>query len=154
MIHLRKACSDDMPFLWELHVAAMREYVAATYGWDDTDQKSRFDNGFRLEAIQIIELGGEMAGMWEVNQEGEPWFLARIVILPAYQNKGIGSALIVELLAEADAQERQVALQVLKVNPARSLYERLGFVVHEETKTHFKMSRMPRQQENSRWPND
>ena len=143
VINLRDADSGDMSFLWELHVASMREYVDATYGWNDTDQKSRFDTGFRPAGIQIIDVDGKLVGMWETNQQADPWFLARIAIIPAYQNKGIGSSLITELLAHADLQDRQVALQVLRVNPARALYERFGFLTYEETDTHFKMLRKP-----------
>ena len=47
-----------------------------------------------------------------------------------------------ELLAEADERNVQVELRVLKVNPAKSLYERLGFAVFDETETHYRM----------RWP--
>jgi ribosomal protein S18 acetylase RimI-like enzyme len=143
MITLRAAGPDDMSFLWELHVASMRDYVDATYGWNNIDQKNRFDTGFQPAVIQIIELDGKLIGMWETHQQIDPWFLARIAIIPAYQSKGIGSALITDFLADADSQERQVALQVLKVNPAKALYERFGFLSYEETGTHFKMLRKP-----------
>jgi ribosomal protein S18 acetylase RimI-like enzyme len=154
MINLREAASDDMSFLWELHIASMREYVDATYGWDDTDQKNRFDTGFRPAGVQIIEVDGKPVGMWEMNQQTDPWFLARIAIVPAYQNKGIGSFLITEFLADADSQEQQVALQVLKINPAKSLYERFGFLTYEETDTHSKMLRRPHSNHNPNKPNN
>lgn len=144
MFTLRDANSDDLPFLWKLHVSAMRDYVEATYGWDETDQKRRFDAGFQPDAIQIIEMEKEPIGMWETNQEIDPWFLARVVVSPSHQRKGVGSYLIEKLLAEADIQKRQVTLQVMRVNPAKSLYERLGFVTYEETDTHFKMLRASR----------
>lgn len=48
-----------------------------------------------------------------------------------------------DLLAEAAAAAIPVELQVLKVNPARSLYERLGFAVFDETETHHLMRAQP-----------
>lgn len=43
------------------------------------------------------------------------------------------------LLQEAFDQYLPVRLRVLKVNPARRLYERLGFKVVEEADTHYLM---------------
>lgn len=43
----------------------------------------------------------------------------------------------------ASARGLPTRLQVLKVNPARSLYERLGFELVEETQTHYVMQFQP-----------
>ena len=61
-------------------------------------------------------------------------------MLPAYQGRGIGTALIMALVTEANQQRVPLTLQVLKVNPARRLYERLGFVVRDETAMHWPMT--------------
>ena len=45
---------------------------------------------------------------------------------------------------EAAQQGIPLWLRVLQGNPARRLYERLGFVAHEGTETHIKMSWLPR----------
>ena len=63
-------------------------------------------------------------------------------ILPEYQNRGVGSAVIRDVLAQAQAEGLSVGLQVLKVNPARRLYERLGFSLVGETATHYLMRAM------------
>jgi len=47
-----------------------------------------------------------------------------------------GAALISTIIAEADARNLLVRLRVLKINPARRPYERLGFVVTDEAETH------------------
>ncbi len=46
-----------------------------------------------------------------------------------------------QLLASADSRGVPVRLRVLKVNPARRLWERLGFRVARETETHYEMRR-------------
>ena len=43
------------------------------------------------------------------------------------------------LLDEGRTRGVPVELQVIKVNPARGLYERLGFVVAGESETHWEM---------------
>jgi ribosomal protein S18 acetylase RimI-like enzyme len=55
-----------------------------------------------------------------------------IAVLPAYRGKGVGTQLLTELLRMAATQYRAVSLSVWKENPARRLYERLGFVVVQE----------------------
>ena len=67
-------------------------------------------------------------------------FLANLQILPEEQGHGLGTAIIKAILAQAYDEGISVSLQVLKVNPARHLYERLGFVVSGETTTHYLMS--------------
>jgi ribosomal protein S18 acetylase RimI-like enzyme len=59
--------------------------------------------------------------------------------LPAYQGRGIGTTLIRRLQQRARKEGVPVTLQVFKVNPARALYERLGFKVTGETDTHCRM---------------
>ena len=36
---LRPATAEDYAFLYDLHVATMKEYVAQTWGWDDAVQQ-------------------------------------------------------------------------------------------------------------------
>lgn len=58
--------------------------------------------------------------------------LIDIALLPEYRNQGIGSILLRGLLTEAAAVGSSVRLQVLKGNPARELYARLGFLTTAE----------------------
>ena len=143
MLSRRFASPSDVEFLWHLTVAAMRSYVEATYGWNETDQRRRFEETFRLDRIEILEKDGTRIGLWEVYKDRSPWFLARVAILPEHQRYGFGTKLVQDFLAEAAAHREAVVLQVLRVNPAKALYERLGFVVDEETATHFRMRKEP-----------
>lgn len=67
--------------------------------------------------------------------------LAGIQLLPSYQSRGIGTAVIEGLKAEAaDHGCMLELLGVEKDNPrARALYERLGFVISGETDSDFRM---------------
>ena len=81
--------------------------------------------------------------MLEVLRSDGELNLANIRVAPEYQGQGIGTRLIGEMLREAHQQGLPVTLRVLKVNPARRLYERLGFVVVGETQTHHLMACSP-----------
>jgi ribosomal protein S18 acetylase RimI-like enzyme len=142
---LRPATNDDFEFLLRLRAAALGPYVAHIWGWNDDDQRQRFARAFDPAHYQIVQqgeaLGGEALGAIEVEQREHETHLVNIALLPRHQGKGVGTALIRSVIARADADNVPVTLQVFKINPARHLYERLGFVVTGETATHYQMRR-------------
>ncbi len=142
-IVLRPGVTRDREYVWWLHCETMRQYVDETWGWDQTWQRRRFDETFDPLSYLIIEKDGESIGRISVRRPGDEIFLAGIEIAPEQQNQGIASQLIGELLHESDQLRLPIKLQVLKVNPARRLYERLGFVYTGETPTHYLMARQP-----------
>ena len=143
LVRLRPGVPADRKFLWRLHCETMRDYVDGTWGWDEAWQRKRFEETFDLEALQIVEQDGEAIGMISIRRSMDEIFLASIEIAPQWQKRGVATHLIRQLLAESDACGLPVTLQVLKVNPARRLYERLGFVCSGETETHYRMRREP-----------
>ncbi|HZL46734.1 MAG TPA: GNAT family N-acetyltransferase [Opitutaceae bacterium] len=123
----------------------MREYVAAVYGWEDSAQRRMFEEKFDPARIRIIQVDGHDAGLLEVEEREDHLFLSLIEVLPAFQKKDIGSAVIRSILADASRAKKGVFLQVLRPNPARIIYERLGFSVFDDTATHHKMKSEPNQ---------
>ena len=138
-ISLRPATQEDHDFLWWLHCATMRPYVEKTWGWDEQWQAQHFRDRFDPATGEIIEGDGVPIGCISVERQKDRVFLSVIKIAPEYQSRGIGTKLVRALLNEADSRGVPVELQVLKVNPARRLYERLGFAVVGETETHYLM---------------
>jgi len=138
---LRKASAPDSEFIYEVKKAALREYVEQTWGWDENFQREYHRLHFVPSATEIILCKGESIGWMIVNRLPERIDIADICILPAYQNRGIGSYLIGQILEEAQQKRLPVSLQVLKVNRAKHLYERLGFSVTGDTETHYRMIR-------------
>jgi ribosomal protein S18 acetylase RimI-like enzyme len=136
---LRPAASTDYDFLYQLKVACLKEYVEATWGWDEEDQQLRFADRFDPAAIKIIVANGQDIGQLVLEDTGEELYLAGLYIDPAWQNKGLGRGIIQDVIAEANKAGRIVSLQVLRVNPAKRLYERLGFEVVGKTATHYQM---------------
>lgn len=138
---LRPATDADRAFCWQLHVQTMRRHVDATWGWDEADQRERFEQAFDAATLRIVEVDGAPAGALRVDAGEVPVRLLSIAIAPSHQRRGLGTALIGQVIDEAAGVP--VWLQVLKVNPARALYERLGFVVIGETSTHWQLLRAP-----------
>ena len=138
-ISYRSALENDLDFLYSLHVATMREYVDQVWGWDDVYQESLFQKNYIPANIQIITSDGKDIGMLSIEERENDIFLRTIEIHPNLQRKGSATTIIKNILAKGLQKNKPVFLQVLKVNPARQLYERLGFAIIEETNTHYKM---------------
>jgi ribosomal protein S18 acetylase RimI-like enzyme len=126
-VALRPARPADSEFCYQLHKAAMGDYVAAIWGWDEQRQRDFHARGFAPGRWQIITANGADAGMLDVDYRPDEIYLGRIEILPDYQGRGIGSRLINALLDEAAQKDQDLVLEVLTVNlRAYALYQRLG----------------------------
>jgi ribosomal protein S18 acetylase RimI-like enzyme len=125
----------------------MRSSVEQIYGWDEDWQARYFREHLDPAERQIIRYDGADVGYISIEDQKTGFFLNSIAILPAYQGLGIGTTLIRRLQHKARTKGVPVTLQVLKGNPARALYERLGFNVTGETDTHHQMkwSSLPNQ---------
>ena len=138
---LRPAVAADREWLWQTKTRCLRTYVEQTYGaWSEDFQWARFDASFNPEEFQVVVHGGIDVGFLACRETAGEIQLLNIMIAPEFQNRGLGSAVLRGLLAQAQSRHAAVQLQVMKVNPARRLYERLGFVVIEETATHYRMA--------------
>lgn len=126
----------DYDFLWRLHNASMKKYVSETWGWNEDWQKENFAKEFSIEKGEIIVFDNQDAGFLWYEKKPTENFLVAIRLLPEFQNKGIGTKIIKEIIENSD---KSITLQVLKINPALSLYKKLGFIVTSENETHFKM---------------
>jgi ribosomal protein S18 acetylase RimI-like enzyme len=137
---IRPAKADDLNKLFIIHKAALGEYIAATWGWDDAWQFDFFREHCRPEVRSVIEVKGQSVGFIDLAERDGCIWLDNIEIDPEHQGNGIGSAIIKDLIARARATRVRLRLQVLKVNKrAEALYKRLGFRQIDETVTHLVM---------------
>jgi GNAT superfamily N-acetyltransferase len=122
-VSLRAATSEDAAFALHVTEACMRVYAEQTWGsWDGhADLELAFD--------KVIQLAGRDIGLIGVDRRSNCWFLDKLYLLPAYQNRGIGGYLLQRLIDDATATQVVLRLTVLEVNPARRFYERHGFVL-------------------------
>jgi len=132
LIALRPAGPGDIDMLDAMHTLCMRPHVERVYPW----KPELFRETFDPSAAEVITVDGADAGMLTLAGEPGAILLRTIIIFPEFQGRGIGSVVIGRLLERAGARGVPVRLQVLKGNPARGLYERLGFRAVDETPTH------------------
>jgi len=138
---LRPATPADFDFLFALHRAAMRAYIEPIWGWHEDWQLEYFREKYDSRQRQIIQVEGQDVGVLVVERRADELYLGLIELLPAFQGRGIGTAIIRGLIAQARAEGRPLGLHVLRTNaPARRLYERLGLRVVGEEPNRYRMS--------------
>ena len=141
MYSLRPATAHDFELLHALRAACYRSYVEQLYGeWNDQWQRDRLRKKYPYERFDIIVVDERDVGYVEVVWS-ELLHINNIVIQPDRQGRGLGSQVLQDLLQQADDRHTKSELRVLKSNPARRLYERLGFRVCGETEQHHYMER-------------
>ncbi len=150
---LRPATAADEDLLWDLHRLAVKQYVEQVWGWDEAFQRRYFHEHFSPANSQVIQVQDRDAGVITVEENQLGYVLSNIELYPQFQGLGIGTLMITELLEKAAARGLPVSLRVLKINPARQLYLRLGFTVIGETETHYWMRKegQPREFLPSAW---
>jgi len=126
-ITLRPATAADAEFCYQLHKAAMGEYITAIWGWDEQVQRAFHDRAFNVRRWQIITTGQADIGMLDVDYRPGEIYLSRIEIHPGHQGHGIGTRIIGALLEAAESKGQDLVLDVFTVNRrAHALYRRLG----------------------------
>ncbi|KML62452.1 GCN5 family acetyltransferase [Burkholderia cepacia] len=133
-IDLRPASLEDLPFLLTLRRLTMTEHLQRVGApTDDATHDRRIRANF--EAAMIVCEGADAIGLLKVTRAAGEWHVHQIQILPAWQGRGIGEAVLRALLTDAARENACVSLSVLHGNPAWRLYERLGFRVVSQTET-------------------
>ena len=140
----RKVSADDYEYIYHLKKEAYKKYVEENFGvWDEEQQRQFFDRFFDVYkfGMYVITQNGTDIGFYNFELNDDVYEIGNICIIPEYQNRGIGTAILKDILSEN--KDREVRLQYFKQNPVGALYERLGFSRCGETNSHYKMIRMP-----------
>jgi len=137
-ITFRPCVDGDVPFLRLLY-GTTREDEMRLVPWTDEEKAAFLDMQFAAQKnhyerfypdceFLVIELGGTPIGRLYIDRGGDDNIaIIDIALVPEHRGQGIGRMLLEEILAEARAGDRKVSIYVEHFNPARRLYDRLGF---------------------------
>jgi ribosomal protein S18 acetylase RimI-like enzyme len=139
---LRAVEPGDREFLYRVYASTRTEELAVV-PWDDAEKdaflRAQFDaqdrwyrEHYTRATYDVIVVDGEPAGRLYLHRGESEIRIVDIALLPEYRGKGVGTTLLHDVLAEADASGKRVTIHVERLNPALRLYERLGFSVAED----------------------
>jgi GNAT superfamily N-acetyltransferase len=139
MLALRRASEPDRNFIFEAFKISMREYVEWAWGWNEEFQRSGFWANLAVQNFQLICDGGQNAGALYVEESTQNHWVRTIFLIPEFQGRGVGSAVLAQEVVRAKAAHKPLVLKVIKINPAKRLYDRMGFKVVQEDDATFHM---------------
>jgi ribosomal protein S18 acetylase RimI-like enzyme len=143
-IALRPATAADTDFAREVHHQSYREVVERQFGpWDPVFQDRRFAEDWASATYSIILCDGEPCGYLCLEERADHLHVREIVIAPAFQGRGIGTALLRQVLRRAGERRLPVRLGTLRANRAAALYRRLGIREIGRTPTHLLFEWIP-----------
>lgn len=127
-----------MEFLLRLYATTRADEMAMVTDWSDEQkewfvrmqfqaQHAWYQEHYGDGQFDLILIDGVPAGRLYVHRRAAEIRLVDISLVPELRGRGIGSALLRELMAEADAAGKPLTIHVEKYNPAMRLYCRLGF---------------------------
>ena len=127
----------DLPFLDRLYASTRADEMAAI-GWPEAMQRAflaqqhqaqyrHYQTAFPAMAWLIVERRGVPVGRIYLDGDEAMLRVIDISLLAEERGRGLGTALLRDVIRHAKATRRQVALSVRRGNPARRLYARLGF---------------------------
>jgi ribosomal protein S18 acetylase RimI-like enzyme len=141
-ITLRPIGPEDETFLYEVY-ASTRVLELAQVPWSDEQkavflrmqfsaQHQYYQEHYPRAAFDVILVAGQPAGRLYVHRGSDEVRIVEIAILPPWRNQRVGTHLIGALQAEAALARKPLRIHVERLNPALSLYERLGFQAIED----------------------
>jgi ribosomal protein S18 acetylase RimI-like enzyme len=128
---------DDLPFLAEVY-ASTRDAEMQMAPWSEREKEAFLRQQFDFQhryyrehypgcEFLVVERAGARIGRLYVDRWPDQIRIVDISLVPEARGAGVGGAVMRELLLEGAAARLPVTIHVEVNNPARRLYERLGF---------------------------
>jgi ribosomal protein S18 acetylase RimI-like enzyme len=141
-LDFRRITDADLPFLARVYASIRAEELAAT-DWSEEHKAAFLDQQFRAQHAHyqryypnadwlVTGHQGRDIGRLYVERWPSQHRIIDIAFLPEHCGKGLGAALLRDLMDEAAVAGKAVSIHVEKLNPAMRLYRRLGFVTEED----------------------
>ena len=141
-LSFRPAATADFDYCERLYFANM-ERINRELNLDRNAQLISFRRQWSSGEVRIIVFDGADIGWLQSAPREGTLFLGQLFVDAAHQGHGIGTAVMHSLIGEATARNQAITLGVVKINPAKRLYDRLGFRVTDEDDRKFYMRREP-----------
>lgn len=136
---LRPETPDDSAFLFDLfrltHGTHLAMFPEPMIRMQFDAQRTHYRGTFPQAHFEIITLGEVRIGRLVTDRGPARIRLVDVALLPEYQGRGMGSA-VIRNLQQANLD---ITLSVQVGSPARRLYERFGFAIIEDRGIYLEM---------------
>lgn len=136
-IAYRPMTDEDLPFMAALYASTRADELApvpwpqeakdAFLSQQFLAQHSHYQAHYPDAEWLVIERGGERIGRLYIEEWPSQFRVIDISLVAGSRGCGIGGAIFEDVMAVAAAAGKAVSIHVEKNNPARKLYDRLGF---------------------------
>ncbi|MGK0215997.1 MAG: ribosomal protein S18 acetylase RimI-like enzyme [Gammaproteobacteria bacterium] len=136
-VKLRRFTEQDLTFMEQLYAVGRVTELAMTPFSDEqkslfikqqfTAQLTHYTTHYNSEKFEIIEVDGQMAGRLFIDIWDNEIRIVDIALAPHIQNQGLGGYLLNKVIEQGRTLKKPVTIHVEQNNPAKRLYERLGF---------------------------
>jgi GNAT superfamily N-acetyltransferase len=137
-IGLRLAVPADYDFCKNLYFTE-NQWILEALHLDRAAHEMKFPDQWKLPEVRIIVADGVDIGWLQSAAHPDGIFLGQLYIVGPWQRQGIGGEIISRLIAEAAEAKLPLKLDVVKINPALRLYQRLGFRITGEEEHKFNL---------------
>lgn len=158
-VSLRPVSDADQEFLIGVY-ANSRAAELAQVDWDESQkdafirwqyemQKQEYNARYPSARYEIVLVDGAPAGRIWVGTDDKEIRLLDIALLTEFQNRGVGTQLLRQLMDEATRSNKALRHMVFVLNDnAYRFYERLGFKTIEDVGGYKHMEWLPKQDTN------
>jgi ribosomal protein S18 acetylase RimI-like enzyme len=154
-VELRAAGPDDEHFLQRVY-AATRDEELERLPWSAEQRQAFVEQQFAAQTAHFAEhyeelssnvilVAGEPAGRLLVARWDREMRIVDISLLPHMRGRGVGTALLRDLMDEASESAKTLSIHVERATRALGLYGRLGFRVAGEAGIYLRMEWEPPQ---------
>jgi GNAT superfamily N-acetyltransferase len=133
----------DNEFLLQIYASTRADELAqvewqpghkeAFLKWQLDMQRQQYEARFPDAEYKVIQIDNQRAGRVWVGENETEIRLLDIALLPEFQNRGVGTLLLQDLIERARLADKPLRHMVFMLNSdAHRFYERLGFVMIED----------------------
>ncbi|MDQ6481323.1 GNAT family N-acetyltransferase [Dyadobacter sp. LHD-138] len=145
-LFLRPIEEKDMPLLLEMYASTRKDEMERVPNWPEIMKMEFISGQFRAQHehyqrnypgayFWVIELDTKQIGRLylHTDYQSKEVRIIDITILPEFRNRKIGGGILSDLMTTAAEMQKPLRIHVESFNPAKNLYNRLGFKKISET---------------------
>lgn len=137
-LEYRKAVEADIDYLLWLRKETMDEHLINS-GISLNGEEQLLRINYLFDQAKMVLLDGEVIGLLKLDERENEVEIVQVQIDSKFQGRGLGRQIIESVIENSLSQQKEILLSVLKQNPAKDLYLRMGFIIVSEDDTSFNM---------------